>query len=109
MIYVITSKRIDIGKTIQLDRGVPLHIRIPTIDLEDQPYLGFISKDLGEKYLEIKNIPTEDLSVVPIDDGLNEEYKNRAILIIKNESQILEMEKDSAGYDYESHIQDRAL
>jgi hypothetical protein len=109
MIYVITSRRIEIGKSIQLDKGVPLHIKVPTRDLEDQPYLGFTSKNLGEKYLELKNIPKKDLCVVPVDDGLNEEYKNRAILIFENEKQINEMEKDVEGYDYESQIHENAL
>ena len=108
MIYVITSRRIEIEKSIQIDGGVPLHIKVPTRDLEDQPYLGFTSKNLGEKYLEIKNIPKEDLCVVPIDDGLNEEYINRAILIFENENQIVEMAKDAEGYDYESQIHENA-
>ena len=109
MIYVITSRRIEIGQSVQIDKGIPLHIKVPTRDLDDQPYLGFNSKNLGEKYLEIKNIPTEHLCVVPIDDGLNEEYKSRAILIIENENQIMEMEKDTEGYDYESQIRKNAL
>ena len=107
MIYVITSRRVEIGKSVQIDKGVPLHIKVPTRDLDDQPYLGFTSKNLGEKYLEIKNIPTEDLCIVPIDDGLNEEYKSRAILVIENESQIVEM--DTEGYDYESQIRENTL
>ncbi len=109
MIYVITSRRIEIEKSIQIDQGVPLHIKIPNRGFENQPYLGFISKYLGEKYLELKNIPKENLCVVPIDDGLNEEYKNRAILIFENENQIIEMAKDTEGYDYESQIHENAL
>jgi hypothetical protein len=109
MIYVITSRRIEIEKSIQLDQGVPLQIKVPTRECEDQPYLGFTSEKLGEKYLELKNIPKEDLCVVPIDDGLNEEYKNRAILIIDNETQIIEMVKDTEAYDYESQIRENAL
>jgi hypothetical protein len=109
MIYVITSRRIDIGKSIQIDKGVPLHIKVPSRDLEGQPYLGFISKELGEKYLEFKKIPTENLGVVPIDDGLNEEYRNRPILIFENENQIIEMEKDTEGYDYDSQIHENAF
>jgi len=107
MIYVITSRRIEIEKSIQIDNGAPLHIKVPTRDLDDQPFLGFTSKNLGEKYLEVKNIPTEDLCVVSMDDGLNEEYLNRAILVIENENQIMEM--DTEGYDYESHIRKNAL
>jgi hypothetical protein len=109
MIYVITSRRIEIGKSIQIDKGVPLHIKVPTRGLEEQPYLGFTSRNLGEKYLELKDIPTEDLCVVTIDDGLNEEYKNRAMLIFENEKQIIEMENDIEGYDYESQIHENAL
>ncbi len=109
MIYVITSRRIEIEKSIQIDKRVPLHIKVPTRDLENQPYLGFTSKYLGEKYLELKNIPKENLRVVPIIDGLNEKYKNRVILIFENEKQIVEMMKDTEGYDYESQIHENAL
>jgi len=49
MNFATTSRRIDTGISIQIDKGVPLHIKVATRDIEDQPYLGFTSKSLGEE------------------------------------------------------------
>jgi len=109
MIYIAISKSKDLGESIKLEAGVPLHIKVNSRGMEDQPIIGFRAIEFGEKYLEKKNIPIGDYQFVPIEKGLSEDFVNQPILIIESESQVDEMEKNAEGYDYESHIYKNAL
>jgi hypothetical protein len=46
MIYAITSSSIDLDESIKIDAGVPIHIKVPGRNPEDQPYVGFVTKEL---------------------------------------------------------------
>ncbi|MDH3856571.1 MAG: hypothetical protein OEV07_01135 [Gammaproteobacteria bacterium] len=59
--------------------------------------------------MELKKISNDDLYILPVDEGLNEAYRNRVKFIFENETQLIEVEKDTEGYDYESQIHENAL
>ena len=109
MIFAITSRKSSKDGSLLIKPGVPILIKVPRRGLEDQPYLGFTTKELGEKFLELKNISSSDYCVVSVGEGLSVEYQNREILLFDNESQIIQMEKDTEGYDYECQIYKNAL
>ncbi len=109
MTYAITSRRTENEGPLLPKAGVPIHIKVPGRENQDQPFVGFATRELGEQFLSIKNLPSEDYCVVAIEEGIDTEYHNNAILIFENERQLIDMEKDREGYDYENHIHRSAL
>ena len=109
MIYTITSRRTEIGGTEKISIEGPFHIKVSNRDIEDQPLLGFSSKVLGEAYMRMKSFSEEEYQIVPLNDVLNENNKSKPILVYENEEQILDVEKNSEEYDYESLIRENAL
>lgn len=95
MIYLIKSRRSDLGDALQ--------IQLSNYE-DDNPYIGFVSKALGKSYLRLKNIPDEDLIVVPIEEVLGDESSKKDIVVYENEEQILEVIKNQSGFDYASLI-----
>ena len=104
MIYTIIMRKTELGGDEGISIGGPFRIKLPKLPPEDQPYIGFSSQDLGEEYLRIKNFPADDFFIVPIDSVLGKDRKKEAILVFETEKQILDVEKDSEGYDYASLI-----
>ena len=109
MTYAITSTRTENEGSLLPKAGVPIHIKVPGRESQDQPFVGFATRELGEKFLSIKNLPSENYCVVVMEEGIDSEYHNNAILIIENERQLIEMENNGEGYDYEKHIHRTAL
>ena len=109
MTYAITSRRTESEGSLLPKAGVPIHIKVPGRSSQDQPFVGFATKALGEQFLRIKNLPAEDYCVVVLKDGIDAEYHNNAILMIENERQLSDMEKDREGFDYEKLIHRTAL
>jgi hypothetical protein len=109
MIYSITSRKAETDGEIKISIKGPYRVKVPGRAPEDHPYIGFASQELGETYMKIKNIPAEEFFIVPFDSLLDEERRKGSILIYENEKQILDVEKNSEGYDYESLIRQHAL
>ena len=109
MIYTITSRRTEIGDKEKISIEGPFHVKVPGRDIEDHPLLGFTSKELGGAFMKMKSFSTAEFRIVPLDDLLNENNKTKSILVYENEQQILDVEKNSEGYDYESLIRQNTL
>ncbi len=109
MIYTITSIVTEIGDSEKISIKGPLHIKVPNRDIEDQPLLGFSSKELGEAFMGFRNYSSEEYSVVPLKTLLNENNKNKSVLVYENEQQFIDVQKNSEEYDYESLIHQNAL
>ena len=104
MIYLLVSRGRGIDGPEKHAAGTPLHIKVFSRDVENQPILGFVTIALAEKFLERKNIPRDEYRFILKDRGLSDDYNNQPIFLVENESQVDEMERDAEGYDYESHI-----
>jgi hypothetical protein len=104
MIYLLVSRGRENDGSEKRPAGTPLHIKVPSRDAENQPILGFETITLAEKFLERKKIPRDEYRFILKDRGLSDDYNNQSILLVENESQVDEMERDADGYDYESHI-----
>ena len=104
MIYTIIMRKSELGGDENISIGGPFRIKIPKLTPDDQPYLGFASKELGETYLRIKKFPADDFYIVPIESLLDVEQTKETILVYENEKQIHDVEEDGEGYDYESLI-----
>ena len=104
MIYTIISKKPETGDKAKIFIRGPIRIKVPNRSAEEDPYLGFATKELGEAYLRIKKFPEEDFCVVPMKNIVEERNTNKSVLVYENEAQILDAEKDTEGYDYESLI-----
>lgn len=104
MIYLLVSRGVEIEGSEIVEAGTPLHIKASSRDVENQPIIGFVTIALAEKFLARKNIPRDEYRFILKDRGLSEDYNNRPIFLVENESQVDEMDRDAEGYDYESHI-----
>ena len=109
MAYAITSRRTESEGSLLPKAGVPIHIKVPGRSGQDQPFVGFATKALGEQFLRIKNLPTKDYCVVAVKDGIDAEYHDNTILMFENEIQLSDLEKDGEGFDYEKLIHRSAL
>ena len=101
MIHVIISSRPDLE--------FPLCIKVPSRPLNSQPYLGFVSKEIGEAFLKIRNIEDNSCYVAPVTDVLDKDSIANEILVFETEQQIIDSGIDTEGFDYESLIQKYAL
>jgi hypothetical protein len=104
MIYLIVSRGKNSSGSIECEAGTPLHVNISGRDVESQPIIGFTTIALAEKYLDRKNIPKDEYKFILKDRRVSNEYHQHPILLVENESQMDEMEKDEEAYDYEGHI-----
>ncbi len=109
MIYIATSNRKEIAEDIALEADVSLHIKVPSRGLDDQPLLGFASQKLAKEYLEYKNIPTDEYSVLPLDEAISDEYKSKPVLVFENWEQIENVDRNPERYDYEKLIYENDL
>ena len=109
MAYFITQNKSKAGESIQMIPGTPLHIKVPSRDFDAQPFLSFASKELAEKFMEIRSISIEEFRVASIHNELASNYKENAAVLFENENQILEMNENAEGYDYESLIHQYAF
>lgn len=109
MIYTIIMRKSEFGGDANISIGGPFRIKVPKLALDDQPYIGFSSLELGEAYLRIKNFPSDNFHIEPIESLLDEEQRKKLILIFENEKQIHDVEKNGEVYDYESLIHRNAL
>ena len=108
MIYLIVSRSSKVGDKVSVEAETPLHIKVPKIDDED-PIIGFESLALAQLFLDRRNIPSNDYKFILKGSGLSERYDNKRIFLVKNESQLDDMERDPEGYDYEKDILKNAL
>lgn len=104
MIYLLVSRGRENNGPEKRAAGTPLRIEVSSRDAENQPILGFETITLAEKFLDRKKIPRDEYRFILKDRGLSDDYNNQPILLVENESQVDEMERDADGYDYESHI-----
>lgn len=109
MIYIITSSKTGKGEWNGIEPGTPLFVKVSNKGIDNQPILGFSSIELGERYLKLKNIPLAENQVVPVEEGISEKYKSTRIVFFENEKQLIDMETDPEGYDYEKRIYKNAL
>ena len=94
----------DADGTASIEPGIPLHIKVPDRNSENQPYIGFTTIELAKKFMEIKGFSGNDFKVVSVEEGSNAAFQKQAMLKFDTEAQITAMEKDIEGYDYESQI-----
>tara|TARA_R110002167_G_scaffold317823_1_gene523439 strand:+ start:243 stop:572 length:330 start_codon:yes stop_codon:yes gene_type:complete len=109
MIYIVISGKTEKDESNGIEPGTPLFVKISGGGIGNQPILGFSSIELGEKYLKLKNIPLGSYQLVSIEEGLSVKYKDARVVLFTNEEQLLDVEKDSEGYDYEKRIYTNAL
>jgi len=109
MIYVIKSRIPGIDDPLATLSEEPLHIKVSTRDLDNQPFIGFATEELGETFLNLKSYLDENYFVVPLGKKIYERYKNRPYIYFENEHQILEVQKNAQGYNYEILIRQNDL
>jgi len=109
VIYTVTSSKPKIDDSAGISIEGPIRIKVPGRDSEDDPYLGFASEKLAGIFMRIKSLSDKEFCVVQFEELGKSIDKNKPILIYENEQQILEAEKDTEGYDYESLIHHDAL
>ena len=96
MIFLISSTRTDLGG--------PILIRYSPNGIQLDPYLGFVSMELGVAYLKYKNWRGDSFYLASIDDLKSEIDESKKIFLIQNEKQILEIDADPDGYEYDRNF-----
>ena len=101
MIFLLTSTRPDLGG--------PCQIRLSRGGNRDNPYLGFVSEELRQAYLKFKNWGDDSFYVASIEDLRDEIDKLKDIIVLRDENQFQDIEKDPEGYEYEKYITQNAF
>lgn len=109
MIYLIVSRSTEIGDKVSIEAGTPIHIKVPKAEDNEQLIVGFDSLALAQKYLARRNVTSNEYKFVLKGSGLSEKFDGKRIFVVKNESQLDDMERDPEGYDYENDILRNAL
>ena len=109
MIFTVTSKNTNLDGSGGVSIEGPIRIKVPGRNAKDDPYLGFTSKDLAETFMRMKSLSEKEFCVVPFEALGDSTKKNKPVLIYENEQQIIEAERYTEGYDYESLIHHNAL
>lgn len=60
MIYLLVSRGSEVDGSEIVEAGTPLHIKVSSRDVENQPVIGFVTIALAEKFLERKKITREE-------------------------------------------------
>jgi hypothetical protein len=109
MIYLIVSRSTEIGDKVSIEAETPIHIKVPKTEDNEHLIVGFDSLALAQKFLDRRNIPPNEYKFVLKGRGLTEKFDGKRIFLVKNESQLDDMERDPEGYDYENDILKNAL
>ena len=109
MIYLLVSRGREFDGSVKIEAGTPLHLKVSGSDNDETPIVGFETLALANEFLDRKNISKDDYKLILKGDGLGDNYENHPIFLVKNESQLDEMERDAEGYDYQKYIYKNAL
>jgi len=104
MIYLIVSRSSEVRDSVKIEAGTPLYLKASGSDNEENPIVGFETLALVNEFLGRKNILKDDYKLILKGDGLSDRYENHPIFLVKNKSQLDEMERDAEGYDYQKYI-----
>ncbi len=96
MIYLLTTNRPDLNG--------PCQIKVPSRDSENQPYVGFVSSELGKAYLKYRGITEEEFFLTPASKLGNKIDRTKNIFLFKDKNQFREIDANTEGYEYEEHI-----
>jgi hypothetical protein len=109
MIYLLVSRGRKTDGSVKIEAGTPLHLKVSGSDNMENPIIGFDTLALANDFLDRKKIPKDDYKLILKGDGLGDNYENHPIFLVKNKSQLDEMESDAEGYDYQKYIYKNAL
>ena len=109
MIYLIVSRNTEIGDKVSIEAGTPIHIKVSKTEDNEHLIVGFDSLTLAQKFLNRRNVSSNEYKFILKGSGLSEKFDGKRIFLVKNESQLDDMERDPEGYDYENDILKNAL